>query len=151
MELEESTYLTKNFFIFNWRIGLKYCVGFCHTSAWISHKYTHFPFLLNLPPISHPFRLSQSTTLNFLSHTTNSHWLLYIRYCICFLVTLSICPILSFLPESPVSISLFSMSASPLLPCKKIHQCNISRFHVYALIYDICFSLLTYFTVYNRL
>ena len=32
-------------FIFNWRIiTLQYCVGFCHTSTWISHRYTHVPF-----------------------------------------------------------------------------------------------------------
>ena len=28
-------------FIFNWRIiTLQYCIGFCHTSTWISHRYT---------------------------------------------------------------------------------------------------------------
>ena len=43
-------------FMFNWRItALQYCVGFCHTSAWLSHKYTYVPSLLNLPPASHPF------------------------------------------------------------------------------------------------
>ena len=37
-------------FIFNWRIiALQYCVGFCHTSIWISHRY-NVPSLLNLPP-----------------------------------------------------------------------------------------------------
>ena len=35
-------------------ITLQYCIGFCHTSAWISHSYTHIPFLLNRPPTSHP-------------------------------------------------------------------------------------------------
>ena len=30
-----------NLFIFNWRIiALQYYVGFCHTSTWISHRYT---------------------------------------------------------------------------------------------------------------
>ena len=29
-----------NVFIFNWRIiAWQYCVGFCHTSTWISHRY----------------------------------------------------------------------------------------------------------------
>ena len=42
-------------FIFNWRIiALQCCVGLCHTSTWISHRYTHVPSLLNLPPTSHP-------------------------------------------------------------------------------------------------
>ena len=39
-------------FIFNWRlIALQYCVGFCHTSTWISHSYTYVPSLLKFPPI----------------------------------------------------------------------------------------------------
>ena len=45
-----------SFFIFNlfyWRIiALQSCVGFCHTSPWISHRYTYVPSLLNPPPIS---------------------------------------------------------------------------------------------------
>ena len=41
----------------NWRIiALQYCVGFCHTSALVSCRYTCVSSLLNLPP-----------TLNFLS------------------------------------------------------------------------------------
>ena len=52
-------------FIFNWRItALQHCVSFCHTSTWISHRYTHVSSLLNLPPTSHsipPSRLSEST------------------------------------------------------------------------------------------
>ena len=65
---------------------------------------------------------------------------------------LSISPTLFFLPAAPtpVSISLLSMSASLFLPCEQVDQCYFSRFHIYTLIYDICFSL-TYFTLYNRL
>ena len=40
-----------------------------------------------------------------------------------------------------VSIRLFSTSTSLFLPCKPIHLYHFSRFHIYALIYDICFSL----------
>lgn len=37
-------------FIFNWRmIALHYCVAFCHTSTWISHRYTYVPSV-SLPP-----------------------------------------------------------------------------------------------------
>ena len=33
-------------FVFDWRIiALQYCVGFCHTSAWISNRYTCVPSL----------------------------------------------------------------------------------------------------------
>ena len=53
------------FFIFNWRIiALQYCVGFCHTSTWISHRYTYVPSWTPLPPPTpfHPSRLSQGPT-----------------------------------------------------------------------------------------
>ena len=40
-----------------------------------------------------------------------------------------------------VSIRLFSTSVSQILPCKLVHLYHSSRFHIYALIYDICFSL----------
>ena len=40
-----------------------------------------------------------------------------------------------------VSIRLFSTSVSLSLPCKPVHLYHFSRFHIYALIYNICFSL----------
>ena len=43
-------------------------------------------------------------------------------------------------PSQAVSISLFSMSVSPLLLCKYIHQYHLSRFHIYVLVYDTFFS-----------
>ena len=106
-------------FIFNWRIiALQYCIGFCHTSTWISHKYnmspsswTSLPPPTPLPPT--PSHLSQSTCMSSLYHTANSHWLsilhmvIYIDFC----ATVSIFPTLSFPPS--VSTSPFSMSASP--------------------------------------
>ena len=37
---------------FNWRkIALQCCVGFCRTTAQISHNYTHIPSLLSLTPL----------------------------------------------------------------------------------------------------
>ena len=57
-------------------------------------------------------------------------------------------PISQFIPPPPppalpplVSIRLFSTSVSLFLPCKLVHLYHFSRFHIYALIYDICFSL----------
>ena len=42
-------------FVFNWRvIALQCCVGFSHTSMWISHRYTQCPPLPELP--SHPIQ-----------------------------------------------------------------------------------------------
>ena len=40
-----------------------------------------------------------------------------------------------------VSTHLFSTSGSQFLPCKPVSLYHFSRFHIYALIYDICFSL----------
>ena len=58
-------------------------------------------------------------------------------------------PISQFIPPPPsprhypplVSIRLFSTSVSLFLPCKPVHLYHFFRFHIYALIYDICFSL----------
>ena len=55
-------------------------------------------------------------------------------------------------PASPLGIHTFV-----LYVCVSISALQISssvpffRFHIYALIYDICFSLLTYFTLYDSL
>ena len=49
-------------------------------------------------------------------------------------------PSSSLLPP-PVSTGSFSMTASLFLPCKQVHLYRFSRFHIYALIYNICFSL----------
>ena len=45
------------------------------------------------------------------------------------------------LPPTLVSIRFFSTSVSQFLTCKPVHLYYFSRFHIHALIYDICFSL----------
>ena len=40
-----------------------------------------------------------------------------------------------------VFLRLFSTSVSLFMPCKLVRLHHFSRFHIYALIYDICFSL----------
>ena len=57
-------------------------------------------------------------------------------------------PISQFITPPPpshfpplVSICLFSTSVSQFLTCKPVQLYRFSRFHIYALIYDICFSL----------
>ena len=82
-----------------------------NTSAWISHRHTYVPSLLNLPPTSHPSqacRLSQSTWCELsASYTKFPLALFYVQSCICFRAALSI------RPSSPtVSTILFSICVS---------------------------------------
>ena len=59
-------FLFFNLNLFNWRIiTLKYHVGFCHTSTWISHRYMHMfpPSWASLPLLPHPTPKMQSWSL----------------------------------------------------------------------------------------
>ena len=136
------TFVIVLFFFFNWRIiALQCCVGFCHTIAWIIHKYTYITSLLGLPP-SPAIPPLQLVSL---------HWfelpvLCNVPLALCFTEGSTYVLMLhsQFIPPSPsptVSTNLFSMSASLFLPCPYAHQSHFPRFHVYALIYNICFSL----------
>ena len=66
-------------FIFNWSIiALHCCNGFCHTTTWISRRYTYVHSLLNFLPTatpSHPSWFSQSSRSHPLCSTANPHWL----------------------------------------------------------------------------
>ena len=113
------------------------------------HQALNQPSVYMNPPswTSHP--LLTPSHLSQLSQTAGSSscviqqiptgHLFYIWECISFSAPLSICPTLSF--PATVSTSLFSIPASLLLPCKKVHQYHFSRFHIYALIYNICLFL----------
>ena len=108
-----------NVFIFNWRIiNLHYCVGFCHTSTWISHSYTYVPSLLNLPPTpSHPSRLSESTGFELPASHSKFPLAIYFPYGNVYVLML----LSRFIPPSSfptVPASLCSVSASPLLPSR---------------------------------
>ena len=77
--------------------------------------------------------------MSSLSHTENFHWLSVLH-----VKNVYVSMLLSqFVPPSP-SLAVHESvlkSASPLLPCKEVHQNHLSRFHIYALIYGIYFSL----------
>ena len=49
--LDSFFFFFLNFFLTDGK--LQYCVGFCHTSTCISHRYTHVLYLWSLPPIPH--------------------------------------------------------------------------------------------------
>ena len=107
------------------------------------------PSILSLPSCSHPTLIGHHRVPGWAPCVTpqppTSH-LFYTRQCIYVSVTFSVPPTVSF---SCCGTILFSTSACLLLPCKQVHQCCFSRFHIYVLIYNICFSL-TYFTLCNR-
>ena len=75
----------------------------------------------SLPPPTpfHHFRLLQSPGLSSVSHTANSHWLSILHMVVymfpCYFLRSSH-PLLP--PAACAHLSLFSMSVSPLLPCK---------------------------------
>ena len=123
-------------FILNWRIvALPYCVGFCHTSAWISHRYCVCP--LPLEPLAHVPRCSAplgdhgAPGLSSLHRAVTPHWpSVCIWWCVRLSAALSIVPPF---PSPAVPTSLFSVSASPLLPCRWVQQYHLSGFHIYVL------------------
>ena len=115
----QSLFLFFTLFIFHWRIiALQYYVGFCRTSTWISHRYTHVPSLLNLSLNPIPSRpLGCHIAPGWAPCVTGqipTGYLFYIRYYVSMLLSQSI-PLSPSLTEST---SLFSMSVSLLLLCK---------------------------------
>ena len=91
----------------------------------------HLPLLL-------PCRLSQSTSLSFLHHTANSHWLSLFH-----LVTYLFQYYSQFVPPSPIPLRPQVCSLClHLHPALQIHSSVLSpRFHMYVSVYDIYISL----------
>ena len=121
---------------------------FCfQTSTWIDHRYIYIyiyiPSLLNLPPISCPIPpLWNDTEPLFEFPELHSKFPLAIYFTYgdaSFHVTLSVH--LNLSSPLPMSLSLISMSVSPLLPCKWILEYYFSRFCIYTLEYGIYLSL----------
>ena len=110
------------FKFFNWRVIAKqYCVGFCHITPGISHRYTYVTSLLNLstpPTPSHPSRLSKNTGVSSLYLTAASHWLCFTHGCVYMSMLLS-----QFVPPSP------SLTASRVCSlCLHLYSCPTNRF-----------------------
>ena len=86
--------------------------------------------------------LPPPTLLGCYKVPANSHWLsiLHMVVDVSMLFFLYLPPSASS-PPSAVSISLFLMSVSPLLFCKRVHQCHLSRLHICVSVYGNCFSL----------
>ena len=94
-----------------------------------------------LSPIPfHPSRLSQSTRFGFLASYSKFPLAIYFTYGNIY-VSVLLSQFVSPSPSPTLSTILFFMSASPLLSCKQVHQYHVYRFHIYALIYDICLFL----------
>ena len=112
--------------------ALQYCVGLCHSSTRISHRYTYVPSLLNpLPsPIpSHSSRLSQSTGLNSLSYTANFH-LLSTLYMVMYMFP-------CYSPNSPHSL-LSSLCLQVCSLCLHLHCFTENRFISTIFLNSIC-------------
>ena len=101
-------------FYFSWRItALQYCFGLCHTSTWISHRYTYAPPSWT----SHPSRLSQRTGFELPASYGKLPLAVYFTYGNIY-VSMLLSQLILPSPSPSVSTSLISMSAFPLLPCK---------------------------------
>ena len=133
------------FIYFSWRmIILKHRGGLCHTSIWISHRHTCDPSLLRLlspPSPPHPLQVVTEHQLwvPCVIHQTPTGYMF------------QWCSLRSSHPDLPLPyLKVYSLYVSPLLPWIRNCWYYISRFQIYVLIYDIILSLLTYFTLYNR-
>ena len=142
MRLVFSFHFFSFFVLFYWSIVALQCyVSFCCTMKGSSYTYTYIsPSWTSLPPP--PIPLIQVIT----EHQAELP-VLYSRFPLASYIThgsvyMSIL-ISQFIPSPllPMSTCLFSTSTSLFLPCKQVHLYHFSRFHIYTLTYDICFSL----------
>ena len=128
----------------NWgRAALQGVVSFSCTMKWISDVHTYSLSLLDLPPTqaaSHPARPPQSTELSPLSDTGGcvpTGCLLHTRECMHGSPNLWIHHS-SFPSQAHTSVLYICI---PIPACKYVHLDHSSRVHIYALTYNIWFSL----------
>ena len=110
-------------FIFNWKIiASQHCAGFCHTSTWISHRYTYIPpsWTSLSPPTPSPHQAIPEHETELPESYIKLLPAIYFPYgnvCVPVLPSPFILPS----PSPAVCTRLSSVSASPLLPCKYVH------------------------------
>ena len=95
---------------------------------------------ISLPPPtpSHPSRLSQRLFALPAWHCKSPVATYFTFGNVCFRATLSMRPSISFPHWVHKSVLCVCLSTAS---CRQVHQCHLSRFHIYVLIYSICFSL----------
>ena len=112
---------------------------------WISHPYV-YTYPLCLGPSSHPQPLSHSS-----KSSQNTSWVpciiqqvptSYLLYMQSIHMSVLIFQCILPSPFPLVSMCLSSASASLSLACKPVHLYYFPRFHIYVLIYNICFPLI---------
>ena len=121
MSIEDSWYIIYlSFYFFKLKIfALQNFVVYCHTSTRITHKCTHVPSLPNLHFISlsiPPFSIVTEPLSEFPKSYSKFSLATYFTYggvCVFMLLFPFTLPLLP-----PVSTGVFSMSLSPLQPCK---------------------------------
>ena len=137
-------------FFFN-IIVLQCCVRFCCATLWISCMCTYISSHSPIPisPLQviteHQAELLVLyITFPLASYLTHNSVCIYIYMYIYIYIYIYVKAILSICPPLlPLTVSTrpFSTSVPLFMPCKWVHQYHFSRFHIYVLIHDICFSL----------
>ena len=109
-------------------IALQYHVCFCYIWTWIGHRYIYEPpsHLLAHPT---PLGYHRAPDLSSRCQIVYSHRLCNFTYCNIRFNAAALHSSHSLLP--PLCPQVCSLSASPLLPCKQVHEYHISRFHIY--------------------
>ena len=118
-------------FFFNWRIiALQYCVGFCRTSAWISHKCMYVPSLPNPPPNlpPHPPLCMPSCFYPTLDSLSFSDYTIFIKFAGIISLNNFLLTSLSEISTTIMfsSIQLFSQVRLFVTPWTAAHQASLS-------------------------
>ena len=135
--------------IFNWKKITLRCYVVFRCTMQMSHNYTCIPFLLSLPPLPHPTLLGHHRAPGWAPRVMQqllTSPLFYTRLCIYVNATFSIRPALSF----PHCVHKSRLYIWVSIPSPQIGSPVLSRFHIHALIYYVCFPL-SDLTLYNRL